>query len=193
MRCWRANGAHEQRIAERRPVMRGEQGTMTLFLLGTALSLLFLAGIVVDFWRVIAVRRELAAMADSAATAGANGLDETSLRTGGADLDPVRARALASAQLQMEPGAGRIASSQIDADASQVVVQLHARVRYSLLGILVGGGAFDVAATATAAPRRVPDIVRTGPCGARPARPWCARAAPPDRGLLARAPRAGRP
>src|SRR5262249_52033046 len=75
-----------------------ERGTMTIFLLGTAVAILFLGGLVVDFWRVIAARRELAAMADSAATAGANGLDDTSLRTGGAALDPAQARSLALAQ-----------------------------------------------------------------------------------------------
>lgn len=135
---------------------RSERGSMTLFLVGTCVALLFLGGIVVDFWRVIAARRELAAMADAAATAGANGLDETSLRTGGADLDPVLARSLALAQLRREAQATRIGRADVVADTARVVVRLTGRVRFALLGILLGGGEFTVNVDATAQPRRGP-------------------------------------
>ena len=48
----------------------GEQGSVTLFVLGICVGCLFLAGCSIDLWRAVAVRRELSAMADAAATAG---------------------------------------------------------------------------------------------------------------------------
>ncbi len=129
---------------------------MTLFLLGLCVAVLFLGGIVVDFWRVLAVRRELAAMADSAATAGANGLDDSSLRTGGDALDPPLARRLALDELQHEARRGDIAQTDVAADPQQVVVRLRGHVRFSLLGIFIGGRDFTVTAAATAQPRRGP-------------------------------------
>jgi Flp pilus assembly protein TadG len=135
---------------------RDERGTMTLFLLGLCVAILFLGGLVVDFWRVLAVRRELAAMADAAATAGANGLDESSLRTGGDALDPAAARGLALAELQTEARHGEITDVDVVADSRQVVVRLQSHVQFSLLGILVRGRDFTVTVTATAQPRRGP-------------------------------------
>lgn len=133
---------------------RDERGTITIFVLGLCIAVLFLGGSVVDFWRVIAVRRELSAMADAAATAGANGLDQTSLRTGGAALDPAQAKSLALSELRQEAQSGIIRQVAIDADTGQVVVRLHARVHFTLLGLLLGARDFDVGATATAHPVR---------------------------------------
>ncbi len=69
---------------------RDERGTVTLWVLGLCICVLFLAGLSLDLWRAVAVRRELSAMADAAATAGANGLDEPALRAGTLRLDPTR-------------------------------------------------------------------------------------------------------
>ena len=66
----------------RRPRSRASTGMITLWVLGLAVAVLFLGGIGLDFWRAIAVRREVSVMADAAATAGANGLDESALRGG---------------------------------------------------------------------------------------------------------------
>jgi Flp pilus assembly protein TadG len=133
-----------------------ERGTMTLLVLGIAVCVLFLGGIVVDFWRVIAVRRELAAMADASATAGANGLDATSLRTGGAALDPTLARALALDELRRESRSAEITQTDVVADPGQVRVQLQGHVGFSLLGIFLGGRDFTVTVAATAHPVRGP-------------------------------------
>ena len=87
-------GAH-RRLPQ--PVRRDERGTMTLWVLGLCIAVLFLGGLSLDLWRVIAVRRSLVAMADAGATAGANGLDQAALRDGVLRLDPVVARADADA------------------------------------------------------------------------------------------------
>ena len=68
---------------------RDERGTMTLWVLGLCIAVLFLGGLSLDLWRVITVRRSLVAMADTGATAGANGLDQGCVAGGVLHLDPV--------------------------------------------------------------------------------------------------------
>ena len=80
-------------------VMRDERGTALLWVLGLCVAVLFLGGLGLDLWRGIAVRRELSAMADSAATAAANGVDEERLRAGEVILDPLRVEAIAAETL----------------------------------------------------------------------------------------------
>ena len=58
-------------------------GTVTLWVLGLCVVVLFLGGLGLDLWRGIATRRELSAMADAVATAAANGVDEQALRADG--------------------------------------------------------------------------------------------------------------
>ena len=75
------------------PVMRGraaardQHGMITLWILGLTIAVMFLGGLGLDLWRAIAVRREVSMMADAAATAGANGLDENALRGDALQLD----------------------------------------------------------------------------------------------------------
>ena len=86
---------------------RGERGFITLWVLGLTVAVLFLGGLGVDLWRAIAVRREISAMADAAATAGANGLNESALRGGRLELDDDRVRRLAANELAEYPAAAR--------------------------------------------------------------------------------------
>ena len=60
-----------------------ERGSITFWVLGLAIAVLFLGGLSVDLWRVMSERRELAAVADSAAAAGASALDVDHWRTAG--------------------------------------------------------------------------------------------------------------
>jgi Flp pilus assembly protein TadG len=131
--------------------MRGrERGTVTLWVLGLCIALLFLSGLSLDLWRAVATRRQLSAMADAAATAGANGVDEPALRAGTVRLDPSRARALAGDALR-EGGAAADAV-RFDTTDDSVTVTLRTRVHFTLLGIFMGGGDFDVEVHASAAP-----------------------------------------
>lgn len=55
--------------------LRGQDGSVTIWMLGLAIALLFLGGLAVDLWRGFADRRELAGAVDAAAVAGASAID----------------------------------------------------------------------------------------------------------------------
>jgi hypothetical protein len=135
---------------------REERGTITLWVLGLCLSVLFLGGLSLDLWRGIALRRELQSIADASAIAGADGLDEQSLRDGGAALDPARVRRLATETLDAQSGAAHVDTMTVDVVDNQVVVHLRGHVRTTLLRFAVGDRPFDIAVRAAAEPRRVP-------------------------------------
>jgi Flp pilus assembly protein TadG len=135
---------------------RDQRGTITLWVLGLTVAVLFLGGLGVDLWHAIAARREVSLMADTAATAGANGLEESALRGGRLHLDGHRVRALVSAQLEQYPASARLVDEHVSIDGVRVTVVLRERVRFSLLGIFMRGGEFTVQATATAEPREIP-------------------------------------
>ena len=135
---------------------RGERGTVTIWVLGLTVAIMFLGGLGLDFWRAIAVRRELSTMADAAATAGANGLDESALRGDELQLDDTRVRVLVAGELAQYSDAARLTGEELAVDGTNVTLTLHEVVHFSLLGIFMPGGHFEVAATAVAAPREVP-------------------------------------
>ena len=140
------------------PRRRDERGTALPVLLALTVALLGLGGFALDFWRVLGERRTLAAMADAAATAGANGLDEASLRTGGAQLDPALARQLALDQLRREGDARHITNATIVVAGNTVDVTLEGHASFTLLGLVAPGDddGFTVRAHARAAPQRGP-------------------------------------
>jgi Flp pilus assembly protein TadG len=135
---------------------RNERGMITLWVLGLAVAVLFLGGIGLDFWRAIAVRREVSVMADAAATAGANGLDESALRGGRLELDEPRVRQLVASELAEYPRARKLRDANVTITDGQVVVSLSEDVHFSLLGIFMGRGHFTVRAKATAEPTEIP-------------------------------------
>lgn len=59
---------------------RNERGTVTVFVVSMTVALLLVAGLVFDGGRVITAHREADAVAEAAARAGAQGLDESGLR-----------------------------------------------------------------------------------------------------------------
>jgi putative Flp pilus-assembly TadE/G-like protein len=136
-------------------VRRDERGFITLWVLGLTVAVLFLGGLGVDLWRAVAVRREISAMADAAATAGANGLDESALRGGRLELDRDRVRRIVAAELAQYPSARRLEAEVVAVDGARVTIVLRERVRFSLLGIFMPGQEFVVQATATAEPREI--------------------------------------
>jgi Flp pilus assembly protein TadG len=136
--------------------MRDERGSVTLWVLGLCVALLFLGGLTIDLWRAIATRRELSAMADAVATASANGVDEAALRHGGVRLDPDRARTIARETLARDARAARLEDVELQVAGDQVAVTLEDEVPFSLLGIFVRGDPFTVRVTATAHPELRP-------------------------------------
>jgi Flp pilus assembly protein TadG len=137
--------------------VRDERGTVTLWVLGLCVIVLFLGGIAIDLWRGIATRRELSAMADAVATAAANGIDEGALRDGGTlHLDPHRAREIADETLAQDDRSSRLRAASFEIAGDEVVVTLEDEVPFSLLGIFVHGEPFTVRATASASPETRP-------------------------------------
>jgi hypothetical protein len=133
-----------------------QHGMITLWVLGLAVAVLFLGGIGLDFWRAVAVRREVSAMADAAATAGANGLDESALRGGRLQLDDARVRQLVASELAEYPRARKLRNQRVTIVDGQVLVTLSEDVHFSLLGIFMGAGEFTVQARAVAEPQEIP-------------------------------------
>ena len=128
------------------------RGTVTLWILGLCISLMFLGGLSVDLWRAVADRRELSSMADTAATAAANGVDVEALRAGTLRLDPARARAIAVASLAENAHAGSLDGIVVEIVGNRVTVTLRDHVNFSLLGVFMGGRHFDIQVHAAAEP-----------------------------------------
>src|SRR5262245_33537110 len=133
-----------------------ERGTITLWSLGLCVSVMFLGRLGVDLWRTIAVRRELSSIADAAATAGANALDEAALRNGDVLVDQSRARSIALATLAEHHRRAPFDDISVTVDGNRVLVTLRDDVPFSLLSIFMGGDEFVVQARATAEPRELP-------------------------------------
>jgi Flp pilus assembly protein TadG len=138
------------------PRRRDERGTITLWVLGLSISLMFLGGLSLDLWRAVAERRQLSSMADTAATAGANGVDVDALRTGTLRLDPVRARAIARSSLDADPHSAALDAVNVQVAGNRLTVTLRDHVRFSLLGIFLGGEQFDIQVQASAEPEERP-------------------------------------
>lgn len=132
-----------------------DTGSVTVWLLGMCVVLLFLGGLSVDLWRVMNVRRELVGLADAAAISGATAVDEAALRAGGPPtLDVARARLAVDHRLRgrLPPGT----SARADVSALRVRVELARQVPLSLLAVLLPDQPLRVVAAAEVEPRRRP-------------------------------------
>lgn len=141
-----------QRVASR---LTGDHGYVTLWLLGLAVTLLFLGGISFDLWSVFVHRRAMAAAADTAARAGATGIDWADWASAG-DLvlnpDTARLRALESlARQDLPDGAG---PAEIDVTPGAITVAIEAQAPYTLLRLLLPDEPFRIRVDATAVPLR---------------------------------------
>lgn len=140
--------------------MTGERGSVTLWVLGLGLAMLMLGGIGLDLWRGLAVRRDVAAVADSAAAAAATAIDEAVWRSSGSlVLEPARAAARAREVADRHPAAAALTSTPlvvVAPDGSSVTVVAEGRVEWGLLRLVAPGepGA-AVRASSVAEPRLV--------------------------------------
>lgn len=118
----------------------GERGSITVWLLGLAVLVLFVGGLSLDLWRAFNARQLLANAADAAAIAGATGIDTTRFRdTGQLALDPSVAMQRAGDSLAHQ---GRLPLSappgvEVTPDPPQVVVILTGQVRLTLMRVLL--------------------------------------------------------
>ena len=138
--------------------MSSDRGSVTIWMLGLSVLLLLFGGLAIDFWRALAVQRELAAVADSAAVAAASGIDEEHYRaTGEVILDSTRAQILGTASMtaqDLDPVSFEVATSVDGLSVNVVVVDV---VELGLLGLFVDQTEpLTVRAEATASPRLLP-------------------------------------
>ena len=127
-----------------------ERGSASVAVALLLLGLVAVSGLVADGGAVLAERRSLQNLADSAAAAGAMQLDVASYRaSGGAvSLDAPRARRAAALTLQAAPGVAYGVRATRDA----VAVRAERSVGLAFLGV-VGVGSLTVSASASAEPR----------------------------------------
>lgn len=133
-----------------------DRGSVTIWVLGLSMLLLVFGGLALDYWRALALQRELASVADSAAIAAASGIDEESYRaTGDVVLEPSRARSLADAAVSWQ--GIDVQSVDVVVNAASVSVTLTAAVELGLLGVFVDQEEpLTVRGSATAVPVLVP-------------------------------------
>lgn len=137
-------------------MMGSDRGSITIWALGLSILILLVGGLAIDYWRALALQRELAAVADSAAIAAASGIDEDAYRTTGEiSLDPLRSRRLATAAVNWQ--GLDIADNEVDVLQGSVTVTLTAVLELGLLGVFVDESEpLTVRASATAVPELVP-------------------------------------
>jgi Flp pilus assembly protein TadG len=125
-----------------------ERGSVLINGLLLTLALLMVLGAAVDIGHAFIVRRDLTSLADNAALAGAQQLDQQAVHAGQLALDPSQAQAAALSALSGEPGI----QAQAEASTGQVYVKVTRRFPTILLR-LVGLSDLTVSAQANAAPR----------------------------------------
>lgn len=135
----------------------GERGSITFWLLGTGVMVLFLAGLSVDLWHATAQRRALAGLADAAATAAAGAIDEPAFRSHGLvhlDPDAAEARAVDLLTTRTDATGLPVIDASVAATVERVEVVVHGEVDVTLLRVLQPGvGAWAIQVRAAAEPR----------------------------------------
>lgn len=127
-------------------------------MLGLSLLLLLFGGLALDFWRGLAMQRELASVADSAALAAASGIDEVLYRDSGEILlDSDRAVSLAMASIAFQDVEPIASTISVASDGAEVTVTLEAQIELGLLAVFIDDDApLVVRASSTAHPLLVP-------------------------------------
>lgn len=133
-----------------------DRGSVTIWVLGLSMLLLLFGGLALDYWRALALQRELAAVADSAAIAAASGVDEEHYReTGEVILQPTRSRGLAETAVEWQ-GVDLI-DLAVDVEPTSVSVTVTGEVELGLLGVFVDQSEpLTVRGSATAVPVLLP-------------------------------------
>lgn len=137
--------------------MKGsDRGSVTIWVLGLSMLLLVFGGLALDYWRALALQRELAAAADSAAIAAASGIDEEHYRaTGNVVLEPARSRGLAEAAVAWQRV--DVVALEVAVEPTSVSVTVTGEVDLGLLGVFVDQSEqLTVRGSATAVPVLVP-------------------------------------
>jgi len=118
-----------------------------------------IGGISLDAWRAFNDRRELSAIADGAAVAGASEIDLEQFKRGGTPpvivLDGAKAKSRASDYIDFAAGQSgvKITSREVQVTDNAVIVTLHSDLELTLAALLVPNESIDVAVRGVADPR----------------------------------------
>lgn len=132
--------------------MNAERGSMTVWGLGMSLLLFAVGFLALDLWSAFSARSEAAAVADSAAIAGATALDQTAWRAGLLALDPAAAHDRATAAALTHPAWDASMGVTVTATPAGVSVTVTRLIPFRFVDALVPDRAATVSVTGFAQP-----------------------------------------
>lgn len=145
----------------RRPASRSEQGAVVIWSMGLILLLFFAGGLALDLWRVLSQHGTLTGIADKAAIAAANELDEDALfQNNRLKLDHINAKRTAAIFAKTQPEwteAMTIKATVVDESTdrsfrSVVRVEVSGQVHLTLLRLFAPPQGITVTVTSQASP-----------------------------------------
>ncbi len=140
----------------KRIARKNERGFFTIWTLGLCVGVLFLGGLIFDFWHAFSDRRELAAMVDAAAVAGANQVDLDAFRvTGQAQLDEAAARQAIADYLATASATNKLQLSDttVEIQGQAIAVTSTVSTRITFAAIFLASTEVPVTVTGIADPR----------------------------------------
>lgn len=132
--------------------MSNERGSMTLWAMGMSMLLFAVGFLALDLWSGFAARQEAAAIADSAAIAGATALDEAAWRSGVLALDPPYAEARALAAATAHPAWAGSMTVTAEATVGGVTVSVNRTIPFRFIAALVPGRVANITVSGYAEP-----------------------------------------
>ncbi len=132
--------------------MTDQRGSMTLWAMGMPLLLFAVGFLGLDLWSGFAARQEAAAVADSAAIAGATALDESAWRSGVVALEPTAAEARALAAAVAHPAWAGNMTVTATATTGGVTVSVSRTIPFRFIAALVPGQVANVTVSGYAEP-----------------------------------------
>ena len=132
--------------------MRSERGSMTLWAMGMSMLLFAVGFLALDLWSGFAARQEAAAIADSAAIAGATALDESAWRAGSMVLDPAMAQSRATGAALAHPAWDASMAVSAAATTGGITVSISRSIPFRFISGLVPDRTADITVSAYAEP-----------------------------------------
>ena len=132
--------------------MRSEKGSMTLWAMGMSMLLFAVGFLALDLWSGFAARQEAAAIADSAAIAGATALDESAWRAGSLVLDPATAQGRATGAALAHPAWDASMAVSATATTGGITVSISRSIPFRFIAGLVPDRTAEITVSAYAEP-----------------------------------------
>ena len=149
-----AVGSATERVDDYREfrAMSNERGSMTVWAMGMSLLLFAVGFLSLDLWSGFSARQEAAAIADSAAIAGATALDESAWRSGVTALEPTTAETRALTAATAHPAWNGNMTVSATATTGGVTVSVSRSIPFRFIAALVPGRTANVTVSGYAEP-----------------------------------------